>query len=156
MLCSLILSNYASYPVSVRQFRQRSLAYFRYNLAIITLATYFDFRSLNPTHTGLPPCGLSFTFKELLLYLPFKAHTINVFLFRLCCCFIIPKVYGVKQLYCMFFSWWDVTMISLFQTIPIHWVMIIVIKRKITLLCPIFAFFEFRNPAMQLKKTSKV
>jgi len=66
MLCLLIPNNYASYPVSVRQFRQRSLAlliityfileivnaqhFFRYNLTVITLATYFDFKKLLSTH----------------------------------------------------------------------------------------------------------
>ena len=63
---------------SVRQFRQRSLAYFRYNFAVITLATYL---ASGRYSCALGTCTLwTFSkkkphFKELLIYLPFKAHT---------------------------------------------------------------------------------
>ncbi len=74
-MCLLIPNNYASYSVSVRQFRQRSLAYFRYDFTVITLATYFAFR-YDPNALGTYTLWTFFWyFKELIIYLPFKAHT---------------------------------------------------------------------------------
>ena len=85
-------SNHASYSVPVRQFKQRSLAYFSPNLTVNNLATYFSSRH-DPSESG------TYTLWDILiqeLYLPFKAHTKNKT--KLTPVFILTVTCNLKQL----------------------------------------------------------
>jgi len=74
--------NNASYPVPVRQFRLLPVGLLQCIGHPKPPCHLLMLPGVTPVHKGLPPSGLSFIklniIKELLLNLPFKAHTQNI------------------------------------------------------------------------------